>query len=185
MGDMPVRDGRGIAGWQSSSDVNPTSRHAGCQNFAVLHLPPMPMRFVFLLLAALVGGRLAAADDEVGLRASKPEVRKQIVATIDLQLAAFRRHDLGRAYSYSAADLRAQKPLEVFVAIVRNNYPEIWTNTRAEYGIVRDDGETATVLVHVFAKDSDASYDYELVRERGGWRVHGVLRHDPQKEEKV
>lgn len=144
----------------------------------------MAIRLVVLLGAALAFAGIGGAQEE-GLRASKPEVRKLIVATIDSQLAAIRRHDLVRAYSFSAADLRAQKPLDVFVAIVRNNYPEIWANTRAEYGIVRDDGRMATVLVHVFAKDGDASYDYELVHQRDGWRIHGVLRHDPHKEEKV
>jgi len=145
----------------------------------------MVTRFISLLLVALVFVRTSAADEEGAMRASKPDVRKRIVATIDAQLEAFRRQDFERAYAYSATDLRAQKPLQVFVAIVRTNYPEIWANTRAEYGIVRDDGETAKLLVHVFAQDADASYDYELVRERAGWRIHGVLRHDPTKEEKV
>lgn len=145
----------------------------------------MSVRSLVFLGFGLVALGCASAQEDTGLRASKPEVRKAIVATIDSQLKAFRQHDLVRAYSFSAADLRAQKPLEVFVAIVRNNYPEIWANTRAEYGIVRDNGTVATVLVHVFAKTGDASYDYELLHQSDGWRIHGVLRHDPQKEEKV
>jgi hypothetical protein len=127
----------------------------------------------------------ALAGQEAVLRASKPEVRREIVAAIEGQLAAFRKHDVAKAYRYSAAALQAEKPIAVFVAIVRANYPEIWTNTRAECGIVRDDGENATVLVHVYGKDSDASYDYALTRENRAWRIKGVLRHTPTKEEKV
>ena len=112
-------------------------------------------------------------------------MRKEIIGTIDGQLAAFRKKDITKAFAFSAAALRAQKPLPIFVAIVRASYPEIWANTHADYGIVRDDGETATVVVRVYAKDGNASYDYTLVREPEGWRIEGVLRHDPSKEEKV
>ena len=139
-------------------------------------------------IAALlsVGIFLAAArgaDD--GQRASKPEVRREIVAVIDAQLGAFRTPNLRKAYGYASAELRAQKPLQMFAAIVQENYPEIWSNTRAEFGLVRDDGKTATVLVHVYGKDSDASYDYTLVKEEAGWRIGAVLRHAPKKADKA
>src|SRR6185503_1187269 len=104
---------------------------------------------------------LLAAD--AVMPASKPEMKKAIVAVIDGQLAAFRKGDSAQAYTFAAADLRAQKPLRTFTAIVRENYPEIWSSTRAEFGIVRDDGAKATVTVQVYAKDTEASYDYVLV----------------------
>lgn len=131
----------------------------------------------------LVAGAVRAADP--GLRASKPEVRREIVAAIDAQLAAFRAGDVKKAYGQASTALRAQKPLQAFVAIVRENYPEIWTNSRAEFGLVRDDGAEATVVVHVFGKDGDASYDYTLVKERAGWRIAAVLRHAPKKNERI
>jgi hypothetical protein len=133
----------------------------------------------WLALVAMAGAQQPA------LPASKPEVRKEVVATIDGQLAAFRKHDVRKAYSFAAAALQAEKPLRVFAAIVQANYPEIWANARAEYGIVHDDGATATVVVHVFATADDASYDFTLVKERGGWRVHDVLRHDPAAADRV
>jgi hypothetical protein len=139
------------------------------------------MKHGFALLgvvALLLGITTASRAAETELRASKPATRKEIIATIDGQLAAFRSGDAARAYGFSAAELRAQKPLRTFVYIVQENYPEIWSSTRAEYGVVRDDGTHATVLVHVFGKNSDASYDYTLVKERAGWRVHDVLRHE-------
>ena len=133
-----------------------------------------------LLLAA--GAARGAAD---GPHASKPEVRREIVAVIDAQLAAFRAGDVRKAYGYASADLRAEKPLRTFAAIVQGNYPEIWTNTRAEFGLVRDDGAQATLLVHLFGRDSDAAYDYTLAKERSGWRISAVLRHDPKRSDKM
>jgi hypothetical protein len=138
------------------------------------------------LLAVSLGGMggVARAADSV-MRASKPEVKKEIVAVIEAQLTAFRKGDVVKAYSYSATGLRAQKPLRVFAMIVKENYPEIWANTRAEYGLVRDDGERAKLLVHVEARESSASYDFLLVKERAGWRIEGVLRHEAARREKV
>ncbi len=133
--------------------------------------------------AVALFGRAAAADD--ALRASKPEVRREIIAVIDAQLNGFRVQDYRKAYTYASTELRAQKPIQAFLAIVQNNYPEIWANTRSEFGLVRDDGKEATVLVHVFGPDSDASYDYTLVKEKTGWRIAAVLRHAPKKAEKA
>jgi hypothetical protein len=113
------------------------------------------------------------------LRASKPAVRKEVIAVIEAQLAAFRDGDVMKAYGFAAMPLRAQTPLRAFVAIVQANYPEIWANTRAEYGLVRDNGSHATVLVEIFAEEAQGTYDYVLIRERAGWRIGSVIRHQP------
>jgi hypothetical protein len=133
---------------------------------------------VALVLAA---GALAGAEGEP--RASKPEVRRAVVAVVEGQLAAFRAGDLRQAYGYASVNLRAQKPLRTFAAIVRESYPEIWANTRAEFGLVRDDGAEATLLVHVFSAAGDAPYDYTLVKEPKGWRIAAVLRHAPKRND--
>ncbi|MSU22693.1 MAG: DUF4864 domain-containing protein [Opitutus sp.] len=141
------------------------------------------------MAAALVGLWLGTSfvrgAGEGALRASKPEVRKEITTVIEAQCAAFRAGDLVQAYAFASAELRAQKPLRAFAEIVRDNYPEIWANTRAEFGLVRDDGARAMLVVRVFAKDSEASYDFTLVKERGGWRISAVLRHEAKKATKV
>jgi hypothetical protein len=143
-------------------------------------------RTVLLLLACVfLLARHALTAGEAEMRPSKPEVRRDVIAAIAGQLAAFRAGDVAAAYGYAARPLREQKSLQVFEGIVRFSYPEIWANTRAEYGVVRDDGQRATLLVHVFAKESDASYDFTLLRESAGWRVYGVVRHVPKKEERV
>lgn len=135
------------------------------------------------ILFALLAAMLSAG--EATLRASKPEVKKEIVAVIGAQLAAFRAGDAARAYTFAAAELRAQKTLPAFVAIVEQSYPEIWRSEGAEFGIVRDDGTRATVTVQIIAKDSAAAYDYTLVREKSDWRIIGVLRHTPKKTGKA
>ena len=136
-------------------------------------------------LAGLALGLMAVGRADPGMRASKPEVRKEVVGTIEGQLAAFRAGDTKKAYTFAAAALRAQNPLRQFLQIVQRNYPEIWSNTRGEFGLVHDDGTHATVLVQVYAKDGRADYDYSLVKEKDAWRIDAVLRHDPKKDDKV
>ena len=54
-----------------------------------------------------------------------------------------------------------------------------------DFGIVRDDGRYATVLVHVFSAQTDAAYDYVLVKERAGWRIGSVTRHETRRNNNV
>jgi hypothetical protein len=131
------------------------------------------------------GAALGLHAGEPIKRASTPETKKEIVAVLEKQLTAFRKGEVEKAYSYAAGVLRAQKPLRTFSAIVQSNYPEIWTNTRAEYGIVHDDGRRAAVTVQVYSKEGDAAYDFTLVKEAVGWRIDGVVRHAPKKGGKV
>jgi hypothetical protein len=154
------------------------SRRGGCAGAGIRHCALVMKRVItsVLLLAVWLG--LATPAAAASLRISKPEVKKQVVEVIEAQLKAFRANDAPGAYGYSTAQLRAQTPLRAFVAIVQTNYPEIWSNTRAEFGLVRDDGTRATVLVHVFSKDGNAAFDYVLLRERGGWRVGSIVRHE-------
>ncbi len=141
------------------------------------------MRMIWLVLALALG---LVRGAESGLRASKPEVRKEVVQAIEGQLAAFRVGERQKAYAFAAANLRAQRPMRQFLLIVENNYPEIWANTRAEFGLVRDDGARAAVRVQVFSNEGRADYDYGLVKERDGvWRIDSVLRHAPKKSDRV
>ena len=149
---------------------------AGRANVSVVR--PISRASFLLALAGMAVARVFAAAD--AMRASKPEVKKEIVAVIEAQLAAFRKGDAAKAHGYAAAELRAQKPLRVFAGIVKENYPEIWASTRAEFGIVRDVGARATVTVQVYSKTSDAAYDFTLAKEAAGWRILGVVRHEPK-----
>jgi len=141
----------------------------------------MKLRFYFLPLlmaAAAVGSAPALRAEEGEMRPSRSEVRREAIALIDAQLAAFRSHDLKKAYRLAAVSLREQFSLTRFTETVRQGYPEIWNNSRAEYGIVQDNGVRALLNVRVFQLDGvSASYDYVLLKEPGGWRIAGVTPH--------
>jgi hypothetical protein len=138
------------------------------------------VKFTFVAVLFFLGVGLLpdVGAAESGFRVSKPDVRKAVIAAVDGQLAAFRSEDLNKAYDYAATGLRAQTSMRRFATIVRENYPEIWRNTRAEYGLVRDDGTHATVVVAVYSAKTEASFDYVLLRERGAWRIGSVIRHE-------
>ena len=148
----------------------------------------MKRRMFLGAVLMFLGGALGATvgrGAEGGMRASKPELRKEVVTVIEAQLAAFRDKDTKAAYGWAATAFRAQTTRRQFELIVLNNYPEIWANTKAEIGLVRDDGVRAAVLVQVHAKEGSAGYDYGLVKEREGWRIVSVLRHAPKKSDKL
>jgi hypothetical protein len=145
----------------------------------------MRRSFFLVALACCLGGVVAMQAADSGMRASKPDVKKAVVAVIEEQLVAFRKGETDKAYSFSSQRLQRRNSLRTFLAIVKSGYPEIWTNISAEYGIVRDDGETATVLVHVKGKQGEASYDYRLDKERVGWRIAGVVPHEARPGERL
>lgn len=141
---------------------------------------------ILLWLATWWAAASAVPAAEPALRASKPETKKEIVAVIEAQLAAFRKDDPALAYTFSSVRLRAQRPLRSFSAIVRGSYPEIWHSRSAEFGLARDDGEQARIPVHVTAAEGgEATFDYLLVKERVGWRIAGVLRREPGRGEQL
>jgi hypothetical protein len=139
--------------------------------------------FMFWIALLACAPLLSSAADE--LRISKPEVRKDVLAVVDAQLAAFRASDPAKAYGLASSALRAQTPQRTFNSILQTNYPEIWANAGAEYGLVRDDGTRARVLVRVLSEKGDASFDYVLVKERNAWRIGSVLRSTVRKKDDV
>ncbi len=137
-----------------------------------------------LITGVLLGLLACASPLELGaaeMRASTLAVRREVIAVVEAQLVHFRKSEIADAYAIASAALRAQRPQPAFAAMVEANYPEIWASTRAEFGVVRDDGTRASVVVQVYSKQGDAGYDYTLVKEGGRWRVQGVLRHASKK----
>jgi hypothetical protein len=130
--------------------------------------------------AVLIGAGLALASDASDLLlppASKPVMRRVIIGVIEGQLAAFRSGDTAAAFAAAASPLRARLSIAQFVTLVRRGYPEVWSNERAEFGLVRDDGFRAWVEVRVFPHGgASARYHYELLKEPVGWRISGVVR---------
>ena len=142
------------------------------------------IRWLFLCLGLLTIA-VDAAENRT-LPASKPAVKAEILASVEGQLAALREGEIGKAYAYASTGLQRQTPIRRFVQLVRQGYPEIWSNARAEFGLVRDDGRQATVTARVFVQDgASAVYDYVLVKEEDFWRIAGVLRHEAKGETRV
>lgn len=139
-----------------------------------------------LLIALIFAGGAAWAAEPGAPKASKPAVKAEIVAAIEGQLAAFRAGEAGKAYAYASVNLQLQMPVRSFARLVRESYPEIWANTRVEFGLVRDNGRLATLAARVFAKDgTSAVYDYVMAKEEDVWRIAGVLRHETKGEKGI
>ena len=132
-------------------------------------------RVILLIMSWLLAASAGAAD----FRASSPAVRREVVAVIEAQLGAFRSGDVAAAYGQACVELRAQVPLRAFAAMIRSSYAEVWSNERAEFGLVRDDGARASVRVHVWSGGRRAAFDYALRRESAGWRIGSVVRSTP------
>jgi len=140
------------------------------------------MRLITGILLGLVAYASSLEVSAAGMRASTSVVRREVIAVVETQLAHFRKGEIAEAYAIASAPLRAQRPQSAFAAMVEANYPEIWSSTRAEFGVVRDDGTRASVVVQVYSKQGDAGYEYTMVKEAGRWRVHGVLRYASKKD---
>jgi len=139
------------------------------------------MRFWPIALMFALGAAVAAEPTgDTRVRLSKPAVRAELVAAVDGQLAAFRVEDWERAYGFAAQSFQGVVDLPQFVTLITRNYAVLWKNTRAEFGLPRDNGHVGIVPVRVFrGKDSEA-YQWLMVYEGGHWRVTGVV---PQRTE--
>jgi hypothetical protein len=138
------------------------------------------MRLGWILIAAAGLGVLSGAAqnaDDSGLHYSDAATKKELVAVVASQLAAFRAGDAARAYAFAARELRENLSREKFSTMIAHTYPAIAHNVRAEFGLSLDDGATALLPVDVFTADGHAtSYRYFFMREEGVWRISGVVR---------
>jgi hypothetical protein len=133
-----------------------------------------------LLVLCLTALSARAADSE-GLHYSRPTERKELVAVVEGQLAAFRANDFDKAYGFAAQGLRQQFTVEQFTVMITRGYPMILHNERAEFGLPQDDGTNAVLSVQVFtAGNHSAAYRYLLVKESAGWRITGVTPEKPR-----
>jgi len=133
-----------------------------------------PAMLGILLCLAAPTARAAAVSDR---HVSAPAVRAQAIALVRRQLAAFRADDWPQAYGLAAEVFRARMSLRQFVTLITRNYPVVWKNTRADFGLPQDNGVRAVVPVRVFAADGRSeAYEYLLVREPAGWAIIGLVR---------
>jgi hypothetical protein len=138
------------------------------------------LKVIILFLYLGWAGSLHAQKPD--LKISNASVRKEVIAVIEGQLNAFRIHDLDKAFSYASRSLQSHLPQAVFMTVTKQNYPEIWSNKSADFGLVKDNQLRSSIQVRVVSEDgSNASYDYDLSYEHGVWKIEGILRHQQKK----
>jgi hypothetical protein len=139
--------------------------------------------FITIFLAiTCFGSAFQLKAQQTEFRISNATLRKQVISVIEGQLEAFRLHDLNKAFSYASVSLQRHLPQAIFMSVAMQNYPEIWANASADFGLVKDNQLHSTIQVRVIAQDgSYASYDYDLAYESGTWKIDGILRHQQKK----
>lgn len=130
-----------------------------------------------LFLIVLAGGGVAAAQPV--LRYSDPETRREVRTVVEAQLAALRAGDWASAHGLTSAAFRSRVAPADFVRLFRRHYFVMLKSTRAELGLIRDDGRMARVPVRIHAGGESAAYVFTLVREPRGWRVWRIVEDRP------
>jgi hypothetical protein len=130
---------------------------------------------LWLIVGLAMAASAGVAAEPSHYRYSQPAVRQELIAVITEQLEAIRSEAWDEAFALATTPFRRQSSREAFAGMIRRNYPIIWRNTRAEFGLPQDDGRGARVTVQVWSQDGRMTYQYLLLREEGGWRIAGVL----------
>ena len=126
-----------------------------------------------LLLTAFV---LLGASAEAP--AQKPDADAEAAGRIVMQqLDAFRRDDYDTAFTFASEEIHQLFDRLRFEAMVRGGYPEIARSASALItGSERGDGGRLYLLVRVRGANGQAiEAVYEMVLEKGAWRINGVV----------
>ncbi|HKB91340.1 MAG TPA: DUF4864 domain-containing protein [Opitutaceae bacterium] len=133
------------------------------------------MRVFFWLLLGLVL-TVSSRAVESNLHYSAKTLRLELIHNVQGQLAAFREEDFKKALTFAAKRLREQYDATSFATLVKQGYPVIAKNGSAEFGLSKDDGDIAILVVTVVAKDGKrVDYNYGFIRESEAWKIAAVL----------
>jgi hypothetical protein len=109
--------------------------------------------------------------------AQTPDARAAMTRTVLDQLDAFRRGDWAAAYAHASGAIRGRFGIAAFQEMVTRGYAPIARSARAtvtEATVI--DAAHGFVEVRVEGADGETvDALYELVDERGQWRINGVL----------
>jgi hypothetical protein len=131
-------------------------------------------RIVAATLWALVAAPPASSQTPGNVEAAADPVMRQ--------LEAFRRGDYELAYSFASSEIRQRFGRPDFEQMVRAGYPEI---ARSVSAVVFDRQQASNGHVYLRIKIRGANGNaiealYEMVWERDGWRINGVVtKPDP------
>jgi Domain of unknown function (DUF4864) len=98
------------------------------------------------------------------------------------QLEAFRRGDFDTAYTFASVDIQQQFDRPAFEQMVKGGYPEIAESTFAKVvgATLAADGHAYVAVKVRGANGNNIEAFYELVLERGQWKINGVaVKPDP------
>jgi hypothetical protein len=135
---------------------------------------------VVTVVVRLLGSWLAAGGTSLlilgGAAAQPADQGAAMTRTVLDQLAAFRRDDWALAYAFASSGIQAQFGPEAFRAMVTQGYAPIARSRTATVGRVEAvDAQHGLVEVRVEGENGETiDALYELVEERGAWRVNGV-----------
>ena len=109
--------------------------------------------------------------------AQPSEIAKAAAEPIMKQLEAFRRGDYDAAYVFASTEIKQMFDRPAFERMVKDGYPEIAQSTsavvsRTEMG---PDGDVFVQLKIKGANGTGIEALYQMVPERGGWKVNGVM----------
>ena len=130
-----------------------------------------------LLLALLL--LLPAAP--VLAQTAKP-APKEAAEPVIRQLEAFRSGDFDAAYTFASSDIKEQFSRPAFEQMVKAGYPEIAQSTFAAIvaSAVAPNGHVYLSVKIRGANGNSIEAFYELVLERGQWKINGVTaKPDP------
>ncbi|BAC88978.1 DUF4864 domain-containing protein [Gloeobacter violaceus] len=143
---------------------------------------------VAAMLLLLIGIQVSAVPWALAIPAvpaefaqSKAALKKQLEAVIQSQLAAFRKGDYAKAYTFASQGIRRRIPAAVFAEMVRSAYPAIARSRSARFGPILDDGDQAVVHVVVEGAEEQATYAYQMIREGRVWKVNSVTEAEPRR----
>jgi hypothetical protein len=139
--------------------------------------PPLRGRFGRAgQLAAAVLLVVATAGSAAGQSDTEREAAAMRQTVLD-QLEAFRRGDWAAAYSYASESIRSQFTPEAFREMVTRGYAPIAASSRATVRrTLLDVPGHGFVEVRVYGQNGETiDALYELVQEKGAWRINGVV----------
>jgi len=109
--------------------------------------------------------------------AQPSEIAKAAAEPIMKQLEAFRRGDYDAAYVFASTEIKQMFDRMAFERMVKGGYPEIAQSTSAVVSGT-EMGPDGDVLVQLRIRGSNGSGIealYQMVPERDGWKVNGVM----------
>lgn len=130
---------------------------------------------LLLLTPASYSAQNVPGTGEPILHVSSGNVRDEVTAVIQEQLAAFRSGDYRKAHTFAVSEMRQALGVVEFEAMVRVGYPVIANSRSAAFGLALDTGDEAVITVRVQdAGGESIAYQYHLRKEAAGWRIEGV-----------